>query len=177
MAAVEFAFIAPILLMLYFITMEAAQGIETSKKVARLSFTVADLVAQQSTVDRATLGNILAIADSTMQPYNRSTPTTTITAINIASSGATVAWTYQSGGASSGASSNTVSVPAALNVPGSFLLRVTSGLDYVPIIAWSGDNVKATGLISDFSSIGMGDTYYVRPRVTMTVPCSDCGGS
>ncbi|MBE0692234.1 MAG: pilus assembly protein, partial [Aquamicrobium sp.] len=47
-AAIEFAFIAPLLLMLYFVTMEVAQGIETNKKVSRVGSMVADLVTQQS---------------------------------------------------------------------------------------------------------------------------------
>lgn len=173
MAAVEFAFIAPILLALYFITMEAAQGLETSRKVARLGFTVADLVSQQSEVNTATLGDIVAVAASTMQPYNRSTPTITITAITITSEGPKVEWRYKTGTTTD----NTINVPAKLNVPGSFLLQVTSTLEYKPIIAWSGQNVRATGLISNFSSIRMSNTYYVRPRVTLTVPCSNCARS
>ncbi|QDC02854.1 TadE/TadG family type IV pilus assembly protein [Mesorhizobium sp. 8] len=172
-AAVEFAFIAPVLLILYFITMEASQGLETSRKVARLGFTVADLVSQQSQVNTETLGDIVAVAASTMQPYHRSTPTITITAITITSEGPTVEWRYKTGEATD----NTINVPAKLNVPDSFLLQVTSTLDYKPIIAWSGQNVAATGLISSFGDITMSNTYYVRPRVTLTVPCSNCPGS
>ena len=41
-AAVEFAFIAPILLTLYLVTMEVAQGIETNKKVGMLFANDAD---------------------------------------------------------------------------------------------------------------------------------------
>ena len=46
-AAVEFALIAPLLLSMYFVTMEVSQGIEANKKVGRVGSIVADLVTQQ----------------------------------------------------------------------------------------------------------------------------------
>ena len=46
-AALEFALIAPLLLSMYFVTMEVAQGIEANKKVGRVGSMVADLVTQQ----------------------------------------------------------------------------------------------------------------------------------
>ncbi|WP_342214186.1 TadE/TadG family type IV pilus assembly protein [Aminobacter anthyllidis] len=52
-AAIEFAIIAPLLLSLYFVTMEVSQGIETNKKVSRVGSMVADLVTQQQTIKKA----------------------------------------------------------------------------------------------------------------------------
>ena len=49
-AAIEFAFIVPVLLIMYFVTMEASQAIETSKKVSRIGSMVADLITQQQTI-------------------------------------------------------------------------------------------------------------------------------
>ncbi|TIV71910.1 MAG: pilus assembly protein, partial [Mesorhizobium sp.] len=60
-AAIEFAFIVPVLLIMYFITMEASQAIETSKKVSRIGSMVADLVTQQQTVVKANLDAIMKI--------------------------------------------------------------------------------------------------------------------
>ena len=82
-AAVEFALIVPILLVMYFMTMEASQAIETSKKVSRIGSMVADLVTQQPTIVKADLDAIMKIGTSTIQPYNRSTPNITITAIQV----------------------------------------------------------------------------------------------
>jgi len=82
-AAIEFAFIVPVLLIMYFITMEASQAIETSKKVSRIGSMVADLVTQQQSVLSTDLDAIMAIGNSTLQPYNRSTPKIIITAIQI----------------------------------------------------------------------------------------------
>lgn len=73
-AAIEFAFLAPVLLAMYFVTMEVSQGIETNKKVSRIASMVADLVTQQSSVTEADIKAIMDIGISTLQPYNRSTP-------------------------------------------------------------------------------------------------------
>ncbi len=82
-AAIEFAFIVPVLLVMYFVTMEASQAIETSKKVSRIGSMVADLVTQQNTITKAELDAIMQIGTSTLQPYNRSTPKIIITAIEV----------------------------------------------------------------------------------------------
>src|SRR5262245_32494795 len=77
-AAIEFAFIAPLLFVMYFSTLELSLGIETSKKVSRVGSTVADLVAQQPSMSKAELDAIMVIGRSILQPYNRSVPTTTV---------------------------------------------------------------------------------------------------
>ncbi len=71
-AAVEFAFIAPVLLSLYFVTMEVSQGIETNKKVGRIASMTADLVAQQQTISKSEIQAIMEIGGSLLEPYNRS---------------------------------------------------------------------------------------------------------
>src|SRR6188472_3951655 len=48
-AAVEFAFIAPLLFIMYFLTLEVSLGIESNKKVGRIGSMVADLITQQQT--------------------------------------------------------------------------------------------------------------------------------
>lgn len=179
-AAVEFALIVPILLILYFLTMEASQGIETSKKVSRANATVADLVAQQSTVDPDSLKAILEIADTTLRPYYRSEPDIVITAIEVVGKDnpkAQVAWEYKVVGDSYGpgaVAGSATTLPNELTTEGAFLVRVTSTLAYVPVIAWSDDAVKTTGIASIFSHITMGETNYVRPRMTTTISCPNC---
>jgi Flp pilus assembly protein TadG len=180
-AAVEFAFIAPILLIMYFITVEAVQAIETSKKVSRLGSMVADLVAQQDQVSTTVLQQIMDIGSSTMRPYNRSDPEILITAIKVSNdsnANPTVAWSYQrktDGGYKVPYTKNSaVILPADLKVAGTFLIRVQSNLAYNPIIAWALDGNKATGLAGIFSNKNMNETYYLRPRVLQEIACSDC---
>ena len=73
-AAVEFALIVPLLLSMYFVTMEVAQAIEANKKVGRVGNMVADLVTQQQKISKSELEAIMTIGEATLQPYNRSKP-------------------------------------------------------------------------------------------------------
>jgi len=179
-AAIEFAFIVPVLLVMYFITMEASQAIETSKKVSRIGSMVADLVTQQQTVVKADLEAMMKIGTSTLQPYNRSSPTIIITGIQITdetSPRVLVAWSRKLVGTtySADAAANTITtVPATLRIRNTFLVRVESDLGYKPMITWSASNAQTLGLTSVFNNISMSETYYLRPRRSPTIPCSDC---
>jgi Flp pilus assembly protein TadG len=179
-AAVEFAFIVPVLLAMYFLTMEASQAIETNKKVSRLGSMVADLVTQLQAVTPAELDAIMQIGDSSLRPYSRSTPEIIITAIQVTNEPTPrvlVAWSRKMvGGAfSPGAAKNSVTTVAPqLNVRGTFLIRVESKLAYEPIITWSADSEKRLGFSSAFNSISMGETYFLRPRRSPTITCDNC---
>ncbi|PZV37310.1 TadE/TadG family type IV pilus assembly protein [Mesorhizobium kowhaii] len=177
-AAVEFALIMPILLAMYFMTMEASQAIETSKKVSRIGSMVADLVTQQTTVVKADIDAIMAIGAVTLQPYNRSVPGITITAIQVTSDATPlvqVMWSRKLVNGVASAGPSTATVPAKLKVAGTFLIRVDSTLGYTPVIAWSStSDQQRLGLTSAFNNIAMGETYYLRPRRSTTIPCGDC---
>ncbi|ESX77812.1 MULTISPECIES: TadE/TadG family type IV pilus assembly protein [unclassified Mesorhizobium] len=179
-AAVEFALIVPVLLIMYFMTMEASQAIETSKKVSRIGSMVADLVTQQQTIKAADLDAIIAIGSSTLQPYNRSKPKIIITAIQVTDETTPKVLVVWSRKVVDGVSSvdaikdSATTVPSALKIKGTFLIRVESDLAYKPIITWSADGQSRFGLSSAFNSISMAETYYLRPRRSPTIPCSDC---
>jgi len=180
-AAVEFALLVPLLLSLYFVTMEVSQAVETSKKVSRVASMTADLVTQQSSITQAEVKAVMDIGESLLQPYNRSLPGIMVTAIqmsNEATPKATVAWSRQlkDGAHSAGIAKGTVlnDVPAKLRVAGTFLVRVESTLEYRPVITWSADGKTMLGLTAAFDKINMGDTYYLRPRMSDNVPCADC---
>ncbi|RUX09352.1 pilus assembly protein [Mesorhizobium sp. M8A.F.Ca.ET.059.01.1.1] len=180
-AAVEFALIAPVLLIMYFMTMEASQAIETSKKVSRIGSMVADLVTQQPTIVKADLDAIMKIGSVTLQPYNRSVPDITITAIQVTTDPAPkvlVVWSRKvtSGAYSVGAAAgSTTTVPTALRVAGTFLVRVDSTLGYKPIVGWTTDTQQKLGFIETLAKgMTMSETYYLRPRRSVTIPCSDC---
>jgi Flp pilus assembly protein TadG len=179
-AAVEFALVAPLLLSMYFVTMEVAQGIEANRKVGRVGSMVADLITQQTEVTPAQLKAIMQIGGSIMQPYHRSAPTIVVTAIDITQdpgSQVNVAW---SGKLEDGVYSkdpvteDTTTVPQTLNIPGTFLIRVDSYLDYKPLITWDEEDKPTLGLMAAFNNIPMKETYYLRPRMSPTVKCEDC---
>ncbi|NGO52031.1 TadE/TadG family type IV pilus assembly protein [Allomesorhizobium camelthorni] len=177
-AAVEFALIVPLLLSMYFVTMEVGQGIEANRKVSRIGSMVADLITQQPEITPAELAAILKIGESILQPYNRSAPKIVVTAIDITTgSEVKVAWSgkLEGGVYSKDATAGTLTtVPATLKIPGTFLIRVDSYLNYEPLITWSPGAKSTLGLLSAFDNISMKETYYLRPRMSQTVKCETC---
>lgn len=179
-AAVEFAFLAPILLMMYFLTMEASQAIETNKKVSRLGSMVADLVAQKpGGITKADIESIMNIGQTTLLPYARSKPTITISGIQLSNDNtpkATVAWSRKldQGTFGTGLAEGTeIIVPPALAIKNTFLVKVDSNLGYTPLIVWAAGG-EQFGLLNTFNSITMGESYLLRPRTVSRLDCSDC---
>jgi len=180
-AALEFALVVPLLLCLYFVTMEVAQAIEVNKKVGRVGSMVADLVTQMQEMNKSELEGIMRIGESTLQPYNRSQPNIIITAIEVtdeATPKIQVVWSRKliDGTFSAGAAKGTAvsDLPPALAIKGSFLIRAESTLAYEPVITWAASAKATLGLASAFDGISMKETYYLRPRMSMSIPCTDC---
>ena len=179
-AAIEFAFIAPILITLYFMTMEISQGIETNKKVGRIASMVGDLVTQQQIIAKSELDAILDLGGSVIQPYSRSNPGIEITAIEITDESTPkvkVVWSRKlvAGAKSVGASAgSTTTVPEKLKIKGTFLIRVSTDLDYKPMIVWTAAQKSELGLGGTFDALAMDETYHLRPRMSPTITCSDC---
>lgn len=179
-AALEFALIVPLLMALYFVTMEVSQAIEANKKVSRVGHTVADLITQQQAIGKSELEAIMRIGEATLQPYNRSQPSISVTAIAIsdeATPKVQVVWSRKlvNGAFSQGEiPGSTTTVPAALEIKGSFLVRAVSSLEYAPVITWAASSKQTLGLAAAFDGISMEETYYLRPRMSTSIPCSDC---
>lgn len=179
-AAIEFAFVVPLLLSMYFVTMEVSQGIETNKKVSRIASMVADLITQQPEIGKSELDAIMQIGESLLQPYNRSKPKIVVTAIKITDEDTPKVQVFWSRKLVNGAASadqakgTTTTVPASLKTRGSFLVRVESYLDYRPVITWAAADKPSLGLTAAFDSISMKETYYLRPRMSQEIDCDDC---
>ncbi|PQA72590.1 TadE/TadG family type IV pilus assembly protein [Brucella oryzae] len=168
LGAVEFALIAPLLLLLYLGSVDLADGMDTNKKVSRSASVLADLVARQLSVTKNDLDDMFNIGRASLLPYGRSDPKIRITAIRIDGTENAnnlepkVDWSYANiadFAAEKGVASN---FPASLLVEGSYFIKVDVELDYKPLNAW----------IS--TSIPMSETYYLAPRYTNTIPCTNC---
>jgi Flp pilus assembly protein TadG len=180
MAALEFALIAPLLLSMYFVTMEVAQGIEANKKVSRVGSMVADLVTQQQSISRSELEAIMQIGSAILLPYNRSMPDITVTAIKLtdkANPKAIVQWSrrLRNGAFMQGPVKDTeTQVPTSLQIRDTFLIQVSAGLDYRPVLTWTAENKASLGLSAAFDRIDMQESFFLRPRMTAEIDCSDC---
>jgi Flp pilus assembly protein TadG len=165
-AATEFAIIVPIMLVLFFGTVEFSSAVAVDRKVTLMARTLSDLTSQSTTVADTDMTNFFAASLAILTPYS-STPTKgTITELYVdpATLQARVQW---SKGASPRAVSSTVAIPTALAVPGTYLIFSEVSYLYTPTI----------GYVMAKAGINLSDVSYTRPRQSTCVfysPATAC---
>lgn len=170
-AAVEFALIFPVMLALYLGSVEISGALQANKNVGKTASMVGDLITQQETITRSELSAIAEIGEALLFPYQETSPTITMVGIQIDNDPTAVARAAWSGRYRNGAFSRPVpngqivNIPSRLRIPGTFLVQVRTDLDYKPIVTWT---TESGGMIN------MDETYYLRPRLSDTVDCTDC---
>ena len=85
-SAVEFALIAPVMILLYVGIVDVTRGVIASRKLNLLCRTISDLVSQQPTslsVPISKLSTILGSATSIMQPYSTTSLKLTVSGVSI----------------------------------------------------------------------------------------------
>jgi Flp pilus assembly protein TadG len=158
LSAVEFAMLLPLMLSLYLGAVEISQGIGADRKVTLTTRTVADLVAQVSSVDNAGMTNTLNAAASVMAPYSTTNLKVVVSSVVIDANGnATIAWSDTLNGTarSKGA---TVTLPTALKVANTSLIWSEVQYTYKPTIGYI-----VTGTLT------LKDQIYMRPRLSDSV--------
>jgi Flp pilus assembly protein TadG len=157
-SAVEFAMLLPLMLTLYLGTVEVSQGIAADRKVTLTARTVADLVAQVSSINDTDMTNSLNAAAAVIAPFTTSNLMVTVTSVTIDAAGkATVAWSDALNG-SPRAKGSTVTVPTALNTPNSSLIWSEVQYTYTPTIGY---------VVS--GTLNLKDQIYMRPRLSDSV--------
>ncbi|MDF1610366.1 pilus assembly protein [Hoeflea sp. YIM 152468] len=167
--AVEFALIAPVLIVLYMGALEISVAMSVNKKLARASSTVADLVTQEEDVNKATLKSMVNVAESVMMPFRTDGMKVKITGIAVDSTGVGKAnWSWQQDETRPYSVGSIQSLPKELAVPNTFLVRTEVELDYELLLVLSGIQDV------DFKTLEMKKTYHLRQRVGEKVTCSNC---
>lgn len=121
-AVVEFGLALPLLMTLFYGTIEITRYILIVQKVEKLAHTVADVTAQSQTVTVASLNQVMLAASDIMNPYSLSTNGRILVSSLYRAAdanNATVNWRYEGGGTLS-ANSQIGTVGATPNVPGGF---------------------------------------------------------
>lgn len=89
-AAIEFAFIMPVLLLLYFGSVDLAQAIIADRKLSNLTATIGDLTAQSRIeVSRGTLNTYFSASEIIMTPYDLKNLKMRVAIVEVASNGTT----------------------------------------------------------------------------------------
>ncbi len=158
MAAIEFVFIVPLMLVIFFGTIEISNGVAADRKVTITARTLSDLVSQNTNVTNQNVTNFFTMGSAVMTPYSGTPMTQRISAVNINGSGqATIAWSDGQGIAARSVGS-TVTVPSGLIVNNTQLIWSEISYVYTPAVGY----VMKTG-------VTLTDQCYTRPRQSTSV--------
>lgn len=165
-AATEFAIIVPIMLVLFFGTVEFCSAVAVNRKVTLMARTLSDLTSQSTQVANADLTNFFAASTGIMTPYATTPVKSTITELYVDPSTmkATVQWSQTSGGTARSTNS-IVTIPSALLVSGTYLIFSEVSYLYVPTV----------GYVMGKAGVNLSDVAYTRPRQSSSV--TYCGAS
>ena len=161
-AAVEFALIAPVMILLYFGLAELCQALIAERKANHVASAVGDVVAQFQTVTPGNLDDVFNIGNVVMSPLPTTTLQMRVTSITANASGvAKIDWSYGRG-----------------------LSALTKGATYVlPMTLSAGDSIVMSESKYQFTSpvqyvvrnaLNYNEVYYLRPRRSDQVTCATC---
>lgn len=174
---VEFAILAPILIAAYLSCFELTVGYSFAKRATRAAGTVGDLVAQQSTVNKAFLITMTNAAKSIFAPYDVDGLTTKannklnirITGVQIDAAGsAKTLWSWQRTGNAPYAVGSSVTVPTEMRIANTFLIRTELAASY-PLMLF-----LPTTFSTDSRSIAMNREIFYQQRTGDKITCTDC---
>jgi Flp pilus assembly protein TadG len=167
-AAVEFALILPILVVLWFGGVELTQALSVDRRLNNLASSIGDLVARSKIVTTADVDSIFDIAPGAMYPFCKTEAACNtaglgmrITAVNINAAGttATVGWSRGQGKTAYTIGQNVTSlVPATLRVPNTSLIVSEVSFTYTPAVGY-----VITG------NVPLEDTMFFVPRLSTKV--------
>ncbi|ASP35968.1 TadE/TadG family type IV pilus assembly protein [Labrenzia sp. VG12] len=171
-AATEFALILPVMFLLLIGMAEVTGAMNQDRKVARISNAVTDLVAQAETVTEAELLAVMDLGEQVLAPYPADELEIIIASVTFNEDGdAEVDWSFDSGSSNPWAegSEPPITLPDTIVSPNSSIVVGVTTLNYSPPFA---------GIFTDYftrkDALELSHTYYLRPRLTGTVQCSNC---
>lgn len=166
--AVEFAIVAPVLLMVYIGAFESSLGFTMARKVARASSTVADIFSQESSLTASKIDSADAIARSILAPFEGASLSYKITGIKVSSGAGTVEWSRNEKKQKPYTKGTTVTLPAGIAPTDGFIIRTEMVVPHELLLF-------APGLLpSEYKTINLSRTSYFLQRSGETISCADC---
>lgn len=161
-SAVEFAMILPIMIVLYIGAVEFSHALTIDRRVTSVASAAADLVAQSEEITDAELLDIFEASTSIMLPYTADPISIVLTSVVAdENNDTTVAWSAAHNGTPHG-ENTAFSLPDGLTQPFSSVIVAEVSYSYDPPVG-----EFLTG------GITMTDTFYLRPRRSLTVEKTD----
>ena len=171
-AAVEFALLLPVLLILLIGMAETTEALNHDRKVSQVASTMADLVSQAQAITPAELSDYFKGAESIMSPYESGPMHAIIASIGFDARGkAQVDWSRDNKNRAPWARGTEppIKIPDVIKIPNTFVIVGMTTYDYTPMFA-----SLAQGIFPRAKSMKLEDTYFLRPRLSNEVKCPAC---
>lgn len=154
LAAVEFALVAPLLIIIYLGSAEVTMALMAYRKLGSAAIIAAELASHSPSIDATTAGRIQEAATAALAPFNAADLDQRLTGVVVDAGGvATVAWSVGDGAVALVVGS-VVDVPADLQVPDEGIVMAEAWLDYA--------SPTAFGIPSSWQFT---QTHFVYPRI------------
>ncbi|WP_181407976.1 TadE/TadG family type IV pilus assembly protein [Pararhizobium mangrovi] len=171
--AIEFALVAPVLILLYIGAAEISVAMSIDKKVARAAETVGDLVTRQDSVDQTYLKTMNDVVEAVMTPYTSKSYVMQITGIRIQNGDARVAWSWNQDGKEPFGKGSAVDVPDDLIADAGDIPNGEANLVRARVSVQHGLMMPGAADL-DLDTLTLGKTYYLRPRQNIGLACTNC---
>lgn len=168
--AVEFAIVAPLLIMTYVGAFEISVGIGMARKVSRASSTVSDLLTQSDSTTAATLDTMKEVTKRVIAPFQQADGySLKITGIAVDVDGkATVAWSRDQNKGVPYPKGQVVTLPGSINgAKELFYVRTELTVPHTILL-------MAPNLSSKLNSVPLSKTSYFGLRQGNAIACADC---
>ena len=163
-AAVEFALIAPVLILIYMGLAEMTMALMAERRSGHAAAVVADLIAQDTMTNKGELDDVFAIAEEILTPFPAAGMKVRITAVRTGGDAVPkVVWSHGKGFTAYSKDSTVTGIPAGLLAANETLIMSE--------VTYSFDSPAKYVLKN---ALNFRQEYFLRPRKLEMVTCTDC---
>lgn len=162
-AAIEFALIVPVMLMIFFGAIQVSTGFAVDRKVTMVTRTVSDLISQASQISDVDISNAFVMAGAVMTPYPATPIQAIVSQIYIDKNKvAKVKWSKASNATARGCN-DVITLPTGLQVPDTYLIMSEVTYNFRPVVGYD------SGLNYISPVFPLHDRTFTRPRQSSSV--------
>jgi len=168
-AALEFALLAPILIVIYFGLAELTEAMMATRKVSHVASVVGDLAAQDMTITPADITDIFSVGQTLLTPFPSTTLKLRLTSVTADAKNTPIVDWSQGSGMTAYNKGDVITLPSG---GGSNAPLLTAGQSLIV----AEDQYVWTSPIAYFMphSTPLSDTFYLAPRQGSAVTCPTC---
>jgi Flp pilus assembly protein TadG len=163
-SAVEFAFVFPVMVVLFLGGTAMTQGVVLKRKTTLVTRTVGDLVSQYTQIVNTDMAAIMSAATAVIQPYDSGPLNVIVSSVAIDAAGnATIAWSD----ASSNTTAHTVNTPVTLPTGIGGVANANTTVIWAEG-AYTYTLPVGSGVLN-MTTMPLSEQFYLRPRRIATI--------